>query len=82
MKQTNTRSDDVKSQSSKTMIRQTTKQHFFLRNKKTTQFLQTSVLQKKKLIPNSLTVMVALIPLAGILGDLYKISITTNNTLR
>jgi len=32
--------------------------------------------------PNNLTVMVALILLVGILGDPYKIPITTKNTLR
>jgi len=31
--------------------------------------------------PNNLTVMVALILVVGILGDPYKISITTRNTL-
>ena len=83
MKQTNTRLDGVKSQSSETMIRKTTKQFFFDEIEKTIQFLQANLLQKKKtLIPNNLTVMVTLIPFVEILRDPYKISITTKNTLR
>ena len=78
MKQTNTRLDDVKSQSSETMIRKTAKQHyFFLRNKKNNSIPtnQSIVKKTKTLIPNNLIVIVTLIALVGSLEDPYKISI-------
>jgi len=56
------------------MIRKTTKQHFFRRNSKNNP-IPTNHAKKINLIPNNLTVMVALIPLVEILEDPYKILI-------
>jgi len=67
VKQTNTRLDDVKSQSSETMITKTGEQHFFSEQK------NNLIPTLKTLISNHLTLMMALIPLVEILilEDLY-----------